>query len=482
MRALGHGRFELEAVLGTGGSAVVYRAMDTVLGVRRAVKVVGEGSTSAASRTRLLAEARAMAQVTHPHILRIHDVLSEGGDDFIVMDLAPRGSLEDRLGREGPLPAAEAVTRILEVLSALDTAHRAGIVHRDVKPANILIGADGGALLADFGIARIADESLRQTRVGAALGSVAFMPPEQRLDARSVGPTADIYAVAATLYSLVTASNPVDLFLADPSSPRWGSVPPALRPILLRATSADAELRHPDVGVLADELLGALHTLRSTPAAEAHRPFPSPPFLDTGVAPTLAEGAAPRPPRRRTAGVLALFVVIVITLGWAFWPAAPTLPDAAPPEPARATTPVVAVVPTAAIVTAPPAPPTEVAVAVTPAPSAPAAAKPKPKPATALSGFGRWTGSFGGRNAELRLDGEPTALRGELIVRLGGRSVTSPVSGAWADGSLQLKDDLDSEDAGTYRARLGPDRSVIEGTFTRKDGSTIPLKLSATTP
>ncbi|MDP2316114.1 MAG: serine/threonine-protein kinase [Pseudomonadota bacterium] len=232
------GRYRLGEVLGTGGTSTVYRATDASLGVERAVKVLrGDGATVDAQRARLRAEARAMARVTHPNILRVYDVGTDDGQDFFVMELADGGTLQERVDAHGPLPPVLACRYALQVLGALAAAHDAGVIHRDVKPQNVLLDREGVALLADFGIALLSDgRESRHTRVGVAMGSMTYMPPEQRLDARGVAVQADLYATGATLYAILTGASPVDLFLAPVGSARWDDVAPVLQPILQRAT------------------------------------------------------------------------------------------------------------------------------------------------------------------------------------------------------------------------------------------------------
>jgi len=256
--ALGGRRYVLRAPLGRGGMAVVVRATDTALGVDRAIKIVfPQEQGTKGLRRRLRSEAKAMAAIHHPNILGIHDVGTEGDLEYVVMDLAAGGSLQDRLDATGPLPPAEAVALTIDLLGALSVAHSHGIIHRDVKPQNVLLDHSGRPLLADFGIALLAHD-LRRTRAGSIMGSLAYMPPEQRLDAASVGPTADIYAMGATLYTLLTGENPVDLFLASDISPRWREVPEPLRPVLMDALSAAPELRWRTAGDMAEVLLRIL--------------------------------------------------------------------------------------------------------------------------------------------------------------------------------------------------------------------------------
>ncbi len=284
------GRYLLGAVLGEGGMALVCRATDTELGVERAVKLVfhNSGGTSRESvRRRLRAEARAMARLRHPNVLGIHDVGHEEGFDWVVMDLADGGSLRD-LQAAGPMSPADGVRVMVQVLSALATAHAAGIVHRDVKPHNILLDDEGRPLLADFGIALLTGDD-RRTRTGVAMGSLAYMPPEQRLDAARVGPAADIYAAGTTLYDLVTGDNPVDLFLAREGDPRWDAVPNVLQPILRRACAATPAGRYPDAGAMARDLVDVLRRTDNDGIAQLHRPrnlYPAPSdvFTDRSVA------------------------------------------------------------------------------------------------------------------------------------------------------------------------------------------------------
>ncbi|MEZ4239879.1 MAG: serine/threonine-protein kinase, partial [Myxococcota bacterium] len=169
---LAGGRYVLGEPLGQGGSAVVVRARDERLGVDRAVKILAQvpDSVRATMRRRLQAEARTMARLHHPHVLTVHDVGRDGDLDYVVMDFAPGGSVGDALDRRGWLPVDEAVDDVVQVLSALEAAHAAGVVHRDVKPGNLLLDAAGRVLLADFGVALIAGED-RRTRAGAAIGS-----------------------------------------------------------------------------------------------------------------------------------------------------------------------------------------------------------------------------------------------------------------------------------------------------------------------
>ncbi len=253
------GRYQFEGRLGEGGMAAVFLATDTTLQVKRAVKVltISHGKTSL--RRRLNAEARAMARLKHPNVLGVHDVGTDGDLDFVVMDLA-YGSLQDVIESTGPLALGDAVQFTIQVLSALACAHAEGIIHRDVKPHNVLLDINGRALLADFGIALLVEDD-RRTKTGVAMGSLAYMPPEQRLDAARVGPAADIYSAGAMLYNLLTNDNPVDLFLADDDSERFAGLPPAVVVVIRTATQVMMNDRYASAGEMAGELVALLEAM-----------------------------------------------------------------------------------------------------------------------------------------------------------------------------------------------------------------------------
>jgi serine/threonine protein kinase len=305
--------------------ARVFRARDTKLGVDCAVKLLDVPEHLRDDlRSRLRSEAHAMALVQHPHVLRVLDVGSDGPADWIAMELAPGGSLEDQFEAGGPLPPRQAANWHADVLDALHAAHAAGVIHRDVKPSNLLLTADGRVLLADFGIARVVDDpaAQRSTRTGVTMGTMAYMAPEQRVDARGVGPAADQYAVAASLYWVVTGWNPIDLFAADLDSQRWDPVPEPLRAALFRATRYQPAERFTSAAEMARALRDALPAL---PAASPHARTPLAPRSATQVdhtprprpgtlvptdpdAVTLAPAGSP-PPRRWGPALLLLAAV-----------------------------------------------------------------------------------------------------------------------------------------------------------------------------
>ncbi|NUR59101.1 MAG: protein kinase [Catenulispora sp.] len=196
-------RYVLHAELGRGGMGVVWRAEDRVIGRPVAVKEMrlGEGVT-AAERTefeqRILREARTAGRLNDPAVVTVFDVVHDNGSVYIVMELVEAPTLAELVRRSGPL-APEAAAEIgRQVLSALEAAHAAGIVHRDVKPSNIMVGPTGRAKLTDFGIAQAADDPTL-TKTGAVIGSPAYLAPE-RLSGQEASPASDIWSLGATLF------------------------------------------------------------------------------------------------------------------------------------------------------------------------------------------------------------------------------------------------------------------------------------------
>jgi serine/threonine protein kinase len=207
------GRYRLNAVIGRGGMGLVWRARDELLDRDVAVKELAwpayfSEQEQRAARQCAAREAQAAARVSHPNVIRIFDVIEEDGSPWIVMELLPRGSLHDLIEREGPLSPAQAATVGLGILAALRAAHAEGIVHRDVKPANILMAEDR-VVLTDFGIAQAAGASALTTAVDVLIGSPAYIAPE-RARGRQCGPPADLWGLGASLYAAVEGRGPFD--------------------------------------------------------------------------------------------------------------------------------------------------------------------------------------------------------------------------------------------------------------------------------
>lgn len=210
--ALGDGRYEVLTSLGEGGTATVVEVVDTHLQVSRAIKIMSTPPTAAA-QARQKREARIMAGLDHPHVLTIFDTFEEDGRQHVVMERCEE-SVAGRVMREGPYEPEEALRLIRQVLDAVLAAHEAGVVHRDIKPQNILITPRGNAKVADFGLAWIHEDAESLTKTGAVLGTVAFMAPEVRRGIPG-GPAADLYSTGATLAYMITGELPDDLDRLD---------------------------------------------------------------------------------------------------------------------------------------------------------------------------------------------------------------------------------------------------------------------------
>ncbi|MFH1466187.1 MAG: serine/threonine-protein kinase, partial [Pseudomonadota bacterium] len=239
------GRYVLAEELGRGGTATVWRAWDTRLRVEVAVKMLTpERSGDPVAEARILAEARALAALAHPAVVRVFDIEEDAGKVLLVMEFCPGGSLWRWVERHGAMPPALAVRLLLPITEALAAAHAAGLVHRDVKPENILLDAEGRPRIGDFGIARAswtADTSL--TRTGTSLGTWGYMAPEQRRDARTVDAQADVYGLGATLLALLTGAPPVDPFAWDVEADLGAALPPALAAVVRDATRFEPAAR-----------------------------------------------------------------------------------------------------------------------------------------------------------------------------------------------------------------------------------------------
>jgi eukaryotic-like serine/threonine-protein kinase len=186
-------RYALERELGRGGMAIVYAALDTEMGRRVALKVLAAHLAGDPDfRKRFLREARIAASLSHPNLVRVYDIGEHDGLPCIVMELAEGGTLEG-----GRLTSAEAA----QVAEGLAYAHAHGVVHRDLKPGNLLRTVDGVVKLADFGIARAAEET-RVTQIGTVLGTLRYLAPEQA-EGRDVGPEADVYSLGVVLEELL---------------------------------------------------------------------------------------------------------------------------------------------------------------------------------------------------------------------------------------------------------------------------------------
>ncbi len=301
--------------VGRGAMGEVYRGWDTRLQREVALKLLVGGSWARReARQRFLSEARVLASVGHPHIVRIFEVGEEAGSLFFVMELLPGPTLEAWLaaraeeGNSEPTSLRQRVRWIVDAARALHAVHQLQVVHRDVKPANLMLDGQGRVRLLDFGLAHVGGGDLTRSR--AQLGTPRYMAPEQILDAKRVGPPADIYGLGMTLYALLSGRKPFHELDSDHdimkqaqlgNLPRLsayvGGIPTDLDTIVARATHPDESKRYPSAGALADDLERWLE----------HRPIHA---RAAGTAELMAKYC-----RRHPVRALALAMLLVLLVG-----------------------------------------------------------------------------------------------------------------------------------------------------------------------
>ncbi|MBK9371881.1 MAG: protein kinase [Deltaproteobacteria bacterium] len=275
---LAEGRYRLLSVLGVGGMATVYRGYDARLQVNRAIKVLSPALAKRKSlKSRFEAEASTMALLQHRNIVSVHDVGADGNRIFIVMELVEGGSLLDRVRDHGPIPPKMALDVTVRMLDALKVAHKRGVVHRDIKPHNILLSGEGDIRVTDFGIAQMKrdDDQDGLTKTGAVMGTWGFMAPEQRSDAKGVDQRADIYSVGATLYAIMTDKTPGELFAADMDPGMLAGLPDEITTVIRKATRYNREERYADAQAMAEACRAAMGRIPDDPADTP--PLASPP-------------------------------------------------------------------------------------------------------------------------------------------------------------------------------------------------------------
>ncbi|MDG4863099.1 serine/threonine-protein kinase, partial [Streptomyces sp. T-3] len=293
------GRYRITTRLGRGGMGTVWRAKDELLGRDVAVKElhVDDELTLADAelqRERTLREARTVAQVRHPNIMVLHDIVAHHGQPWIVMELIDGRSLADLIATDGPLTPAEAGRIGLDLLAALGAAHDSGVQHRDLKPANVMLEAGTGrVVLSDFGIAQVVGQTTL-TETGAFVGSPEYTAPE-RMSGKRTGPESDLWSLGVLLCTAVTGESP---FHRDSLAGVLHAVvmdeiqlPPAAGPLLpvIRGLLE----RHPDVRLDAPE---AAHLLRTALAdSRSASTVRRAPLSGTGVEHPGGPGGTPDP-------------------------------------------------------------------------------------------------------------------------------------------------------------------------------------------
>jgi tetratricopeptide (TPR) repeat protein len=300
------GPYEVNGELARGAMGVVFRAKDPALDRDVAIKVMLHLGDDPQDLERFRREARATARLRHPSIVALHTVGNHEGRPYLVMDLVEGESLHARVERDGPLPPREAAQLIATLAEALAYAHAQGVIHRDVKPANVLLDERGAPLVTDFGLARREGEDQQLTHTGEIVGTPAYMSPEQAGgEPGQAGPASDVYGLGATLYELLTGRPP---FLADtlievfaaivtepPEPPRSlrPEVPPELESICLRCLAKEPADRLPSAAALAEALRRFLDPkaarVAAGPAASA-APAATPSFMASPWAPLAALG------------------------------------------------------------------------------------------------------------------------------------------------------------------------------------------------
>lgn len=258
------GRYKIEAPIARGGMSTVYRCIDLRLGRNVAAKVMDDRYVDdPIFRQRFKREARSMAQLSHPQLVGVYDFSSTGEHIFLIMELITGGTLRELLAERGPMPPHAAAAVLSSVLTGLDVAHRAGMVHRDIKPDNVLINGDHQVKLADFGLVRAASASPATSN--QIVGTVSYLSPEQ-VSGADITPASDVYSAGILLFELLTGTTPfsghsqlahayarLDSTVPAPSS-RIDGVPKLFDELVATATALDPAERFADAG----EFLSAL--------------------------------------------------------------------------------------------------------------------------------------------------------------------------------------------------------------------------------
>jgi eukaryotic-like serine/threonine-protein kinase len=286
------GRYKINGVLGKGAMGLVYDGHDPQLNRRVAIKtIITKGLDEATAKhyaMRFQREVRAVAKLNHPNIVQVYDFGNEGDLSYIVMEYIQGRELKDLFDNKEAIDLKTAFKLMLQLLGALDFAHEAGIVHRDVKPANMMIDSAGNAKLADFGVARVEDPDAagEKTRVGAVIGTPSYMSPEQ-MQGSPVDRRSDVWAAGVVFYQLLTGQKPFEgsnwalakkVIMEDPPWPSTvAQVNPVLDRVVARALAKEPDRRYQTAKAFSDALKRILEGKPPEDPAEAAAAAPSGP-------------------------------------------------------------------------------------------------------------------------------------------------------------------------------------------------------------
>jgi ankyrin repeat protein/predicted Ser/Thr protein kinase len=325
------GTYQILGELGHGGMGVVYHGRDPAIGRPVAIKVirVDAGATleqGAELRQRLIQEASSAGQLSHPGIVTIYQLGEEGSDVFVVMEFIKGDSLHQVLHEKVPLDRSRALDMLRQIAEALDYAHRSGIVHRDVKPANILVREDGCIKVADFGLAKMIQDHTRSlTAAGVSLGSPAYMSPEQ-VRAEQIDGRSDQFSLAIVAFQMLTGRLPFagdsahavmfQIVSADPLAIQdaCGHLPPGVKEALGKALAKNANDRYPTCAAFVRELIE--HSAASTAASEA------PTVKLAALPPTSAAPVAQPMPVSQSKPpwlLIAILLLVLLLAGGGYW-------------------------------------------------------------------------------------------------------------------------------------------------------------------
>ena len=276
------GRYEIQGKLGSGGMAVVYKAKDTILGRAVALKTLhGHYAGEQIFRQRFKQEARAMASLDHPNVVKVYDICQDGEMPFIVAECVDGDDLGELLARSGKLNEMFTQRVAAQLLQALSYAHHRGVIHRDIKPSNILITRDGAVKVGDFGIARLIEDDEAETgEPGEVIGSARYMSPEQ-LQGKEATSRSDIYSAGVLLYHCLTGRPPFSgdvkslarqQLHAVPKPPRGlnKKISPRAEAVILKALAKRPEDRYPSAAAMLAGMENGLPG--ATSLTEARRP------------------------------------------------------------------------------------------------------------------------------------------------------------------------------------------------------------------